>query len=148
MKFLLLLVSLVILPSCGRDENKSAKVRYVEFSEDQKIGLVNQGELNINTQIQSSVSLVEEEYGIMLSMFKDHKFYYKITGIGEGAGFWKYNEKGYFHLHANYSRSPSGLNFFIINLDESGENLDVLFDDRFGVQRRSVTVINDRKNKG
>ena len=77
----------------------------------------------------------------MLSMFKDHKFYYKITGIGEGAGFLSIMKKD---IPSTQITPDLHLDLiFIINLDRSGENLDVLFDDRFGVQRRSVTVIND-----
>ena len=145
MKYLIIMLIALSQYSCGSEEKTKTITDYLSFPEERRLELVNQNPLNINTNHEKSTSFVEEDYGMILSLFSDGKFYYKIEGLGEGAGFWKYKERGYFHLHANYLRSPNGLNFFIISLDEQGSIIDVVFDDRFGVQRKRVKVINLNK---
>ena len=137
---LILYIGVLVLGACGSESDNNSKVDYVVFDKDVKATLVNPTTLNINTDMSESVFLEEKDYGIRLSMFSDNKFYFDIEGIGEGAGFWSYSDKGYFHLHARYERSPAGLNFFIISLDSLSTKIDVIFDDRYGVQRRSLKV--------
>ena len=143
----MLYVLAVSLSSCGSEKGTQTITDYLTFPETRRQELVNQSSFSARTDLKTATSLVETDYGMKLSMFSDGKFYYNIDGIGEGAGLWTYNERGYFHLHANYIRSPSGLNFFVISLDEKGTVIDVVFDDRFGVQRKRVQVINEVKRK-
>ena len=147
LKYLFLFLLTSIQFSCGTQEKTKPITDYVSFPNQRREELVNQSSLSISTDHSKATSFVETEYGLLLSMFSDGKFYYRITGLGEGVGFWKYEKKGYFHLHANYSRSPNGLNFFIIALDKTGSKIDVVFDDRFGVQRKRVEITNEVKRR-
>ena len=87
MKYLITILVLLSHFSCGSDKKTETITDYLSFPEDKKLELINQSPLSLDTDHSKATSLVEPEYGMVLSMFADGKFYYNIDGLGEGAGF-------------------------------------------------------------
>jgi hypothetical protein len=98
---------------------------------------MNKKELTGQVNLSNNLYLVNQDYPIEVSIFKDGSFYYNLPNLGDGKGTWKH-ENGRLKLFA--SRKLFDLNMDIISKDKEATGLIIYFVDRFGPKTLELEV--------
>jgi hypothetical protein len=130
MKKLLLASLVLVFISCGKnsDEPKS-ELRFFQVKTDDFAKYINQKAAPTEPNLQEDKSIVNNDYPIEISLYKDGKWYYNLPNLDDGFGTWKY-EGGTIKLFA--SRMLFDMHISIEAVEEGAKEVAIRFSDRFG----------------
>ncbi|WP_053335874.1 hypothetical protein [Bacteriovorax sp. DB6_IX] len=130
MKKLLMMTLLLGLISCGKNsESKKSELRFFKVQGDDFSQYINQKAMPETPNLQEDKSIINNDYPIEISLYKDGKWYYNLPNLDDGHGTWKY-EGGTIKLHA--SRILFDMNISIEAIEEGADEVAIRFSDRFG----------------
>lgn len=140
MKKIFLALSLFTIVSCGQNSDKpKSELRFFEVKSDDYAPYINQKAAPAEPNLQEDKSIINNDYPIEISLYKDGKWYYNLPNLDDGFGTWKY-EGGTIKLHA--SRMLFDMHISIEAVEEGAKEVAIRFSDRFGPKVLAMEKLN------
>ena len=127
MKLLLVIFIAVVGISCGPQEKSDVEFYPVKKEHFNKY--INQKEMPSNPKLSEDIHIINNDYPIEISLYKNGKWYYNLENLDDGDGTWEYKD-GRIKLHAH--RMLFDMHIDVEGVGEEASNLVIKFSDRFG----------------
>lgn len=138
LKIISLLLFLFILPGCGVNKEKSP-VTFYPVKKESFAKYVNQKKISGTPNLSEDIHIINNDYPIEISLYKNGRWYYNLENLDDGEGTWKYNE-GRLELFAN--RALFDIRIDIEGSSEGAPDVVIRFSDRFGPKTLKMEKVN------
>ena len=120
----IILLSLLVLASCGGDSAPAVKASEEVFSSH-----INAKALPTQVNLRQDKTFLNRDYPIEVALYANGQWFYDLPNLGKGRGTYKYVD-GKMKLFAE--RDLFDINIDLASSDEAGSSFTLSFRDRFG----------------
>lgn len=125
-----LLLSLLSLIGCkGVEEEATSDLRFFQVKEQNFDTYINDKPMPDDVDLTRDKTLLNRDYPIEVSLYKDGKFYYDLPNLGSGRGTYEFVD-GKIHLFAK--ERLFDMHIDVVSINQEGTELVLKFRDRFG----------------
>lgn len=112
MKYLILIISLIIMISCAKQEGKDPEVLKADIQDFNSF--INE-KSSTQRSLENDKFWVNSEYHrgqIKIYLYSDNRFYYELQNLGKGIGRWMIDE-GILYLNSKHEWIPLNYEIFL-----------------------------------
>ncbi len=128
MKIVLGAILLVSLMSCGSKDSKT-DLKFYPVKKENFQKYINQKPVTSDPNLLEDIHIINREYPIEISLYKDGRWYYNLDNLDDGFGTWEY-KNGKIQLYAH--RILFDMNIDIHGTSEGAPDVVIKFSDRHG----------------
>ncbi len=130
MKNLLVIIILFSIIGCGKSsDGPKSDLIFFEASSTDFTKYINQKNTPSLPDLQEDKLIINNDYPIEISLYKDGKWYYNLANLDDGFGTWSF-DGGTIKLFA--SRTLFDMHLTIEATKENAKEVAIRFSDRFG----------------